>query len=121
MNTSSLSQRTLFIFLFALISNFLCAQQRIAVLQEPFVVLLDPIDGSIIDPTFIDLSSLNPGTPKDLLQVENELWISDQLEDRIDRFDLTGVYLGALTTGLDNIKGMDIVNQTEVWVTNSDD
>ena len=119
MNTSSLSQRTLFIFLFALISNFLCAQQRIAVLQEPFVVLLDPIDGSIIDPTFIDLSSLNPGTPKDLLQVENELWISDQLEDRIDRFDLTGVYLGALTTGLDNIKGMDIVNQTEVWVTNS--
>lgn len=100
------------------------AQERIASLQEPFVVLLDPTDGSVIDPTFIDLTPLAQGTPKALVQVGDELWISDQLEDRIDRFDLSGVYLSTLggqmpNGGLDNIKGMEVVNNAEVWVTNA--
>ncbi len=100
------------------------AQERIASLQEPFVVLLDPADGTILDPTFIDLTTFSPGTPKSLLQVNDEIWIADQLEDRIDRFDLTGAYLSTVGGqisggGLDNVRGMELVNGTEVWVTNA--
>ncbi|MEL6811003.1 MAG: T9SS type A sorting domain-containing protein [Bacteroidota bacterium] len=111
------------LFVFIQTVNFQ-AQERIVSLQEPFVVLLDPMDGTILDPEFIDLSSLSPGTPKAFIQVDDELWISDQLEDRIDRFDISGTYLGAIggqvsDGGLDNIRGMAVVNNTEVWVTNA--
>ncbi|MDG1064484.1 MAG: T9SS type A sorting domain-containing protein [Flavobacteriaceae bacterium] len=119
MNTHIAFRTSLMVIFISLMTHITHGQERIAVIQEPFVVLLDPAQGNIIDPTFIDLSALNPGTPKDLLQVGEELWITDQIEDRIDRFDLSGVYIGALSTGFDNVKGMDIVNQTEVWVTNS--
>ncbi len=51
------------------------AQERIAVLDEPFVILLDAQDGSVIDPTFIDLTPLNQGTPKAITSWE-EIWIS---------------------------------------------
>ncbi|MEZ4859527.1 MAG: T9SS type A sorting domain-containing protein [Flavobacteriaceae bacterium] len=95
------------------------AQERIAVLQNPFVLLLDPDNGAIIDPTFIDLTPLSPGTPKAIIQVNEEIWISDQLEDRIDRFGLDGSYLSTISGGLDNIKGMAIINNTEVWVANA--
>lgn len=94
------------------------AQERIAVIQNPFIVLLDPADGSIIDPSFIDLTALNPGTPKGILQVLEEIWVTDQLEDRIDRFDLSGAYLSTINGGLDNIRGLAVVN-SEVWVTNA--
>ncbi len=90
----------------------------IAVIQEPFVLLLDTEDGSIIDNSFIDLTPLSPGTPKDILQVGQQIWISDQLEDRIDRFDLEGNYVSTISGGLDNIKGMEVVNG-EIWVTNA--
>ncbi|MEM7187839.1 MAG: hypothetical protein AAF466_14420, partial [Bacteroidota bacterium] len=111
--------------LFVLFSSVhVFAQERIASLQEPFVVLLDPSDGSVVDPTFIDLSPLAQGTPKALVQVDDEIWISDQIEDRIDRFDLSGTYISTIGGqvsggGLDNIKGMAVVNNTEVWVTNA--
>ena len=109
---------------FLLLSAIGYAQDRIASLQEPFVVLLDPADGSVIDPTFIDLSPLAQGTPKALIQVDEEIWISDQIEDRIDRFDISGNYLSTIGGqmsggGLDNIKGMAVVNNSEVWVTNA--
>lgn len=93
-------------------------EERIAVLQEPFVILLDPSDGTILDPEFIDLTPLDQGTPKDILQVGQEIWISDQLEDRIDRFDLDGILISSISTGLDNVKGMELVDG-EVWICNS--
>ena len=109
---------------FTLFSYHTTAQERIASLQEPFVVLLDPSDGSVIDPTFIDLTPLSQGTPKALVQVGDEIWISDQIADRIDRFDLSGNFLSTIggqvsNGGLDNIKGMAVVNDSEVWVTNA--
>ncbi|MEZ4778277.1 MAG: T9SS type A sorting domain-containing protein [Flavobacteriaceae bacterium] len=107
----------LIIFFFNTFS--LKAQERIAVLQEPFVVLLDPNDGSIIDPTFIDLTPLSPGTPKGIIQVNEEIWVSDQIGDRIDRFDLDGNYVSTISGGMDNIKGMAVINNTEVWLTNA--
>jgi len=95
------------------------AQERIALLQEPFVILYDPADGSVTDPTFIDLTPLSQGTPKALIQVGEEIWITDQIEDRIDIFDLTGAYLSTISGGLDNIKGLAYVNNSEIWVTNA--
>ncbi len=83
------------------------------------MVLLDPDTGAIVNPSFINLTPLNPGTPKDIAQVGDELWITDQLRDRIDRFDLDGNHLGQIGCqipggGLDNIKGLTLVNNTEV-------
>lgn len=105
------------VMLFSIMLSY--AQEQIAVIREPFVVLLDATDGSIVDPTFIDLTPLSQGTPKALIQVGEELWITDQIEDRIDRFDLEGNYLSTITGGLDNIKGMAVVDDSEVWVTNA--
>ena len=94
------------------------AQEVIAVINEPNIVLLDPFDGSILDPSFIDLTPLNQGQPKGITQVGNEIWISDQTADRIDRFDLTGTFISTIDTGLDNIKGLNVIGD-EVWVTNA--
>lgn len=114
-----LSKRCAFILMLSLaVSAQLYGQERIALLQAPFVVLMDPVDGTIIDPTFIDLGPLSPGTTKAIAQVQDEIWITDQLEDRIDRFDLNGDFLSTISGGLDNIKGLALVNG-EVWVTNA--
>lgn len=92
------------------------AQERIAVIQSPNVVLLDPNNGAIINPSFI---TLDAGTAKDLLQVENEIWISYQIGDKIERYDLDGNLLSTIEGGLDNIKGMALINESEVWLTNA--
>ena len=99
--------------------GILQAQQRIAALQEPFVILIDPADGSIVDPQFIDLTAQNQGLPKAIIQVNDELWISDQTEDQIYRYDLSGTFLSTINGALDNIKGMALINNSEVWVTNA--
>jgi hypothetical protein len=101
-----------------LLASHIQAQEVIAVIREPNVVLLSPFDGSVINQSFIDLSPLSQGQPKGLTQVGDQIWIADQTEDRIDRFDLEGNYIGTINTGLDNIKGLDVV-EDEVWVTNA--
>ncbi|MCR9183699.1 MAG: T9SS type A sorting domain-containing protein [Flavobacteriaceae bacterium] len=92
------------------------AQERIAVIQSPNVVLLDPMTGDIIDPSFIVLDA---GTPKALIQVGDEIWISYQIGDKIERYDLDGNLLSTISGGLDNIKGMALINESEVWLTNA--
>jgi hypothetical protein len=97
-------------------SYSLKAQERIAVIQSPNVVLLDPNTGAIIDPSFIVLDT---GTPKALIQVGDEIWISYQIGDKIERYDLDGNLLSTIEGGLDNIKGMALINESEVWLTNA--
>jgi hypothetical protein len=86
------------------------------------VVLLNAFDGGIVLDNFIDLEALEAGTPKDVLQVNDEIWVSDQIRDRVDRFDMGGGYVGTIgggaTGGLDNLRGMGIVNN-EVWLSNA--
>ena len=103
--------------LFFSIKSF--AQEQIAVIQEPYVLLLNAETGEIEDPDFIDLSPLNQGTPKGIRQVGEEIWITDQIEDLIYRFDLTGNYISSITGGMDNVKGLDVIDGSEVWVTNA--
>jgi Secretion system C-terminal sorting domain len=99
--------------------TLLHAQEQIAVIQEPFVILIDPSDGTITDPNFIDMTPQSQQTPKGIIQVGDEIWISDQIEDKIFRYDIDGVFISEIATGLDNIKGMAVINDTEVWVTNA--
>ncbi|MHC5114671.1 MAG: NHL repeat-containing protein [Planctomycetota bacterium] len=82
------------------------------------VVLLDASDGSVIDPLFIDIGPAAKAagvssTPIEALQVGEEIWISDQIADRIWRFSAEGALLGDIGAGqVDNIRGMEVVGDT---------
>lgn len=80
--------------------------------------LFDANDGTLVQQTFIDLVPFDGGTPKHAIQVGNEIWVSDQIRDNIQRFDLAGAHLGTISGGLDNIKGMEVVGN-QVWVSNA--
>ena len=78
------------------------------------LVLFDPFDGSVVNPNAFPLAA---GTPVHALQVGNEIWVSEQLGDRISRWSMTGTSLGAITGALDNVRGMALINNT-VYLTN---
>lgn len=85
------------------------------------IMTFDPFDGSLIDPDFIVDAGGSPydfATPKDAINVGNEIWVADQLSDAIYRFDLSGNFIDGITTGLDNVRGMAFANGT-VYVSNS--
>ncbi|HMP80601.1 MAG TPA: PEP-CTERM sorting domain-containing protein [Pirellulaceae bacterium] len=79
------------------------------------MVLFSPLDGSVVNPS---LFSLAAGTPIHAMQVGNEIWVSEQVGDRVSRWDFSGNALGAITGGLDNIRGMGRVGNT-IYVTNA--
>ncbi len=80
------------------------------------LVLFDPFDGSVVNSNYFALQS---GTPIHAMQVGNEIWVSEQVGDRVSRWDVvTGAHLGDISGGLDNIRGMGLINNT-VYVTNS--
>ena len=80
----------------------------------------DPFDGSLIQTNFINIGVLDKSgsTPKDAIQVGNEIWVSDQLRDTVYRFNLGGGLIDSIFGGLDNIRGMEFANGT-VYVSNS--
>ena len=88
--------------------------------DEKKVILLDTEDGTIIYDNFINLASLDVGTVKQVLKVNDELWISDQSKDKVYRFSMKGNYISAIgeSGGLDNIRGMQIING-QVWLSNA--
>lgn len=73
------------------------------------VVLFDPFNGSVVNPNYFALAA---GTPIHAMQVGNEIWVSEQIGDRISRWDLNGNSLGAITGGMDNLRGMEIIGST---------
>ncbi|MBK9119347.1 MAG: hypothetical protein IPM18_07045 [Phycisphaerales bacterium] len=84
------------------------------------IVLFDPFDGALVDGDFF---ALQGGTPVHAMQVGNEIWVSEQVGDRISRWDLRGVPLGQIGGqfpggGLDNVRGMGLIRNV-VYVTNS--
>lgn len=94
------------------------------------ILLFDPIDGSLINDNFID-GSADTGlgiftTPLNAIQVNREIWVSDQVADAIFRFDLSGNYLGIVNDsdgdgtpdGLDNIRGMEFAEGL-IYVSNA--
>jgi hypothetical protein len=110
-----------------LISNLLQAQPQgdfIAAIGNADnvkkIILLDAQDGTLVYDDYIVLTSLEPGTVKHVIRVQDELWVSDQSNDKVYRLDLTGNSLGAIgeSGGLDNLRGMRIIND-QVWLANS--
>lgn len=79
------------------------------------IVLFDPNDGSLVDSDSFPLAG---GTPIHAMQVGNEIWVSEQTGDRLSRWDLFGNSLGAVSGGLDNVRGMGLIDGT-VYATNS--
>ena len=103
--------------------SFHAAQAQVALMMPDStnnrLVLFDPNDGSVTNPNFFALAG---GTPLHALQVGSEIWVSEQIGDRISRWDYTGTALGAVgappTGGLDNVRGMGLIGGT-LYVTNS--
>jgi hypothetical protein len=91
------------------------------------VVTLDPFNGNVLNPALITDAN-NPatydfGTPRAAIQVNNEIWVSDQSTsvNAIFRFNLAGGYLGSIggaAGGLNNIRGLRFIDGT-VYVTNA--
>ncbi len=79
------------------------------------MVLFDPTNGSLINNNFF---ALQGGTTVHAMQVGSEIWVSEQIGDRVSRWDFEGGYLGAISGGLDNIRGMGQIGNT-VYVTNA--
>ncbi len=85
------------------------------------MVTFDPFNGSLVNSNYFPLNGATNSTPLHALQVGNEIWVSEQVGDRVARYDFTGNFLGQLgggpTGGMDNIRGMGLVGNT-VYITN---
>ena len=82
------------------------------------LVAFDPVNGSVLNSNMFALAG---GTPVHAMQVGNEIWVSEQIGDRVSRWSFDGLFLGQIgggaTGGLDNIRGMELIGNT-VYVTN---
>jgi sugar lactone lactonase YvrE len=79
------------------------------------LVTFSAFDGSVINS---NLFALAGGTQIHAMQVGNEIWVSEQIGDRISRWDQNGNSLGAITGGMDNVRGMGLIGNT-VYLTNA--
>jgi hypothetical protein len=91
------------------------------------IVTLNPQDGSILNGLFITDAN-NPATydfqtPRAAIQVDNEIWVSDQSTNinAIHRFTLNGGFVGTIggaAGGLNNVRGLRYIDGT-VYVANA--
>lgn len=80
------------------------------------LVYLSPEDGSVINSNVFALAG---GTTVHAMPVGNEIWVSEQIGDRVSRWSRDGSLLGQIgPSGLDNIRGMGLINGV-VYVTNA--
>ena len=83
------------------------------------LVAFDPVNGSVVNPNMFMLAA---GTPIHAMQVGSEIWVSEQIGDRISRWDFSGAFLGQIGGGvgggLDNVRGMALVGST-VYLANA--
>jgi sugar lactone lactonase YvrE len=81
------------------------------------LVAFSPQTGALLTSNMFALAG---GTPIHAMQVGNEIWVSEQIGDRISRWSLGGNFLGEIggaAGGLDNVRGMALIGNT-VYVTN---
>lgn len=101
----------------ALFGAALSAQAQVIAMPDSTnnrLVLFSAQDGSVVNSNFFALAG---GTPVHALEVGNEIWVSEQIGDRVSRWSATGSFLGQIG-GLDNVRGMGLINGT-VYVTNA--
>jgi hypothetical protein len=80
----------------------------------------DPVTGSLITPSFFAIPNT---TSVGVADVNGELWVTEQVLDRITRYDAAGVVLGTIGPtfaggGFDNIRGLGVANGL-VYVSNA--
>lgn len=98
------------VMLIAAFSTTASAQLLIPESSNDQVMLFDQFDGSLINPSFIDLSTQDAGTPINAVVAGGEIWVTDQIRDKVTRWSLDGTtYLGAITGAMDNIRGLEVV------------
>ncbi|MBE0638697.1 MAG: choice-of-anchor J domain-containing protein [Bacteroidales bacterium] len=126
----SITIRSIFIMLLAVLLNSMTYAQPegdfLAVIGSAGdvkrIVLFNFEDGTLADDLFLDLTPLDVGTVKQVVRVEDELWVSDQTKDCVYRFDLEGTYIstigGGAGGGLDNLRGLRQLGN-EVWLANA--
>ncbi len=116
-------RKTFLTFLFVFLAISTASAQPPAVMMPDStnnrIVLFDPFNGSVVNSNYFPLPAST--TPIHAMQVNNEIWVSMQVGDRVERYSLTGSFLGQIgggpSGGLDNIRGMGLINNT-VYVTN---
>jgi len=108
---------------FAMLALPLAAQAQVLAMPDSInnrLVLFSGFDGTVLNSNYFALAG---GTPVHAIGVGNEIWVSEQLGDRVSRWSLTGTPLGQIGGavpggGLDNVRGMGLIGNT-VYVTNA--
>jgi hypothetical protein len=88
------------------------------ILLNPSATELDPVQ-LIADAN--DINTYDFSTPIEAIQVGEEIWVSDQISDRIARFTATlptPTWIATISGGMDNIRGLAQVGN-RVYVSNS--
>ncbi len=104
-------------------SAFASAQQLMVVDNtNDTILLVSAVDGSLLNPVFIDLRLGTGSAPGTIIQAQDngngEIWITDQTADTVHRWSSDGTtYLGQWGTGRDNIRGIHI-DFNRVWLCN---
>jgi hypothetical protein len=90
------------------------------------VMAFDPLTGDLIDPDFIPADPTNLSTPiQAILAADGQsILVSDQLDDVVQQYDLTGAYIGVFapaggadTSILNNIRGIALRPNGNLLVT----
>jgi hypothetical protein len=98
----------------ALLAGILPAQVVITANTAGAVVALSPVDGSLVNASFVPIVA-SGGTKVGCIEVNGEVWVSEQTGDRIVRYATNGTVLGVIGPtfaggGLDNCRGMSLIN-----------
>ncbi len=84
-------------------------------------IMLFDADGNLVNQNWIPDGppTYDMNTPKDVIQVGNEVWVADQVADSIFCFtaSLTPTHIRTITGQMDNIRGMGVVGD-HVYVSN---
>ncbi len=82
--------------------------------RTPRIMAFSRLDGALLDANFITSvqSRTSLTVPKEAIRVLDEIWVSDQIENRIMRFTLDGrTFLGDFTnrarSGIENVRGFE--------------
>ncbi|GEM_PF-1032454 len=89
------------------------------------VILLDPVTGAPVNFSFIgdinDPQTYDLSTPIEAIQVNDEIWLSDQISDAIFRFtanETAPTFIAAIRGQVDNMRGLAKVGN-RVYVSNA--
>ena len=100
----------------------LAAQAQVLLMPDSTnnrLVSFSAVDGTLLN---AEVFALAGGTPLHAIGVGNEIWVSEQVGDRISRWAADGTPLGQIgggtAGGLDNVRGMGLVGGT-VYLTNA--